>query len=493
MNYVSEKIRSYLYLMNVITIRLLFLFAFLPFCELMSQNSYTEVQYEIRVDTSIYYGTSVNYAGNPVDLFLDIYKPVGDDNRFRPLVVLSFGGAWIAGDKRNSDVLSVAPWFAARGYAVAAIDYRLGFHPSTGSGSNWVTCPAVTEESNCVYPADSNEVIRAIYRGMQDLKGAIRFLKARSAEDSTCINNVFIAGVSAGGFNTIAAGFLDTESEKPAAAYELPDAAGPPNTLNYCHNYFNENNAAISRSRPDLGSIEGDIALNGYTAEVKGVVNFIGGMISDYFALESGPSPLFYTHHQTSDLIVTCNRSPILSSLSYTCLDPFGFLGCNHIWNMPRASGSCDILNILEQNNYPINYMDVISQTGGPNCLQDPPGHSIVSPQTRVQEISQFFSQTIMQNEEDGCELTTLNPEVFSELKIYPNPAKGIINISIKASDSPITVELLEISGRLVQSYQLPSGINHELNISEVNAGLYFLKLSQPNLSSVVKSIVIKP
>ena len=103
---------------------LVFLFL-LTFSRLVGQSSYTEVQYEIRVDTSIYYGTSINYAGNPVDLYLDIYKPVGDENRFRPLLIMSFGGAWIAGDKRNSDILSIAPWFAARGYAVAAIDYRL--------------------------------------------------------------------------------------------------------------------------------------------------------------------------------------------------------------------------------------------------------------------------------------------------------------------------------------------------------------------------------
>lgn len=444
-----------------------------------SQAPYTEIQYEIRVDTSIYYGTSTNYAGNPVDLYLDIYKPVGDNNRYRPLLILSFGGAWIGGDKRNADISSVAPWFVRRGYAVAAIDYRLGFHPSTGVGSNWFTCPAVTEESNCVYPADSSEIIRAVYRAMQDVKGAIRFLKSRNAEDSTCVNNVFIAGVSAGGFNTIAAGFLDTPEEKPIEAYELPDAAGPPNTLAYCHDYFNDENQPISRARPDLGSIEGEIAINsGFTSEVKGVVNFIGGMFSDYFELESGESPLFYTHHQTSDLIVSCNRTPLLSKLSYNCLAPFGFLGCNHVWNTPWAYGSCSIVELLEQ--YPsIVSLDTISPTGGPNCIQDPPGHSIVNPQQRVSEITAFFSSKIVENEMDGCDIVTNNKASEDQrFIVYPNPATAVITVQVKDPQLITTIALFDLVGNMIPFEVNKSSTTYFLNLQSIKQGTYLLQVN---------------
>ncbi|MEZ5174204.1 MAG: alpha/beta hydrolase [Bacteroidia bacterium] len=245
----------------------LFVLAILSVNRGIAQNTYTDVQYDYRVDSSVYYGTAINYAGNEVALYMDIYKPVGDGNTHRPALVMAFGGAWIGGDKRSYDITGIAPWFAQRGYVVAAIDYRLGFHPSTGAGSNYATCPPVTMESNCVYPADSNEVIRAMYRGMQDFKGAIRFLKARFQEDSTCTENFFAAGVSAGGFNALAATFVDDESEKPPAAFELTNAPGPAVTLDYCHDYHNLSNASINLARPDLGSIEGTIAENGYTSE----------------------------------------------------------------------------------------------------------------------------------------------------------------------------------------------------------------------------------
>jgi dienelactone hydrolase len=456
-----------------------------------AQSTYTEIQYEYRVDSSVYYGTATNYAGNPVDLYMDIYKPLGDENRYRPVVVMAFGGAWIGGDKRSYDITTIAPWFAKRGYVVAAIDYRLGFHPSTGVGSNYLTCPAVTQESNCVYPADSNEVIRAIFRGMQDVKGAVRFMKGRNADDSTCVQNVFVAGVSAGGFNALAAAFLDDESEKSSSAFALADAVGPPNTLNYCHDYQNALGATISRARPDLGSIEGDIAMNGYNAEVKGVANFIGGMLRDYFVVENGESPLIYLHHQTSDLIVDCNRSPLLSSLSYTCLDPFGFLGCNHVWNMPRASGSCSIQSWLNSNNYNITHQETISQTGGPNCLQDPPGHSVVNPQLRVEEVANFFSSHVVENQANGCDFVTSSntilPKTFS---LYPNPANDILKIQFYKSANQI--QIFDARGKLVLTQEVLGNATTNINLNTLSNGLYFCHAISADKGISVQKFVVQ-
>jgi pimeloyl-ACP methyl ester carboxylesterase len=468
---------------------MLLAFAFINVLE--AQLPYTEIQYDYRVDSSVYYGAAINYAGNPVDLYLDIYKPIGDNNRNRPTLVMAFGGAWIGGNKRSSDITSIAPWFARRGFVVAAIDYRLGFHPSVGTGSNYLTCPPVTIESNCVYPADSNEVIRAMFRGMQDLKGAIRFMKARNLEDSLCIENFFVAGVSAGGFNALAAAFLDDDSEKPAAAFAIGDAPGPAGALNYCHNYYNASGAQVQLNRPDLGSIEGDIALNGYNAEVAGAFNFIGGVMHDYFGIENGVSPLLYIHHQTSDLVVSCTQAPILSSLSVNCLAPLGFLGCTTIGNMPRARGSCAIETLINNENYDINFQSVISQTGGPNCLQDPPGHSVVSPQTRVAEIVTFISERISQNETSGCNITTVDASGRSEsdaFLLFPNPAQEVLQIK---NLNHVMLESLSISDALGRKIIQISWPDHDrVDISALKNGLYFLEIKTNHGLSIHRFLV---
>lgn len=442
-----------------------------------AQLPYTEVQYDYRVETAIYYGTSINYAGNPVDLYLDLYKPVGDANTSRPMIIIAFGGAWIGGARNSTDVTMLAPWFARRGYVVAGVDYRLGFHPSTGSGSNTVTCVAITREANCAYPADTNEMIRALYRGMQDIKGAIRFMKARSVEDSTCSENVYLAGVSAGGFNVLAAAFMDDEAEKPYSAGELPDAAGnASNPLSYCHGYFNHDTAVISRSRPDLGSIQGTIALNGHSAEIKGVANFIGGMMQDLFALSPSTPPLLYFHHQTSDLVVSCGYSPLLSSLSYNCLDPFGFLGCAHVWHTPRAFGSCGIKTLLETKQYPIGYLENIVNNGGANCLQDPPGHSVLNPQQRVGEIAAFFAPRIAETEAQSCShITNMFRPISPGYRLYPVPAGNRLMLH---TPKPAThIHVYDISGRRCPAAVVATGTNEAgLDISALPGGMYHIR-----------------
>ena len=440
-----------------------------------AQLPYTEALYTYRVDTGITYGTAINYAGFPVELKIDFYKPVGDENVSRPLLVLVHGGSWIGGTRDDNDILSLAPGFARRGYVVASVSYRLGFHPSSAGGSNTTTCSAITPLLNCVYAADSSEVVRAIYRGMQDVKGAIRFLKARSAEDSTCSKNVYLSGVSAGGFCALAAAFLDTITEKPLAAGALPDAEAPSATLNYCQNYFSPPGSIVNRSRPDLGSIEGDLNLNGFSSEVKGVANFYGGMIQDYFADESGEEPLLYFFHQTNDVIVNCSYAPLLSSLSYDCLDPFAFLGCKHIWNMPRALGSCSIRNLISSNSYPIETVDAIVNNGGPNCLASPTGHSILNPAQRVAEISQFFSPRIQTTEQLGCE--TINGGFLIEksiVSLFPNPVNDVLRLTVNAELTQ--VQILDITGRSLLNQMVSPSKSIELDLSSFSTGLYLLR-----------------
>ena len=441
-----------------------------------AQSPYTTEQYSYRTEFDIPYGISINYAGNPVDVYLNLYKPVGDQNTHRPLIVLVHGGAWIAGNRNDNDIQLLAPRFVSRGYVVASVSYRLGFHPNPNGGSNTATCTAVTQQGNCVYPADTNEVIRAIYRGMQDVKGAIRFLKGRANLDSVCAENVYLAGVSAGGFNSLAAAFLDTPEEKPYSAGALSDAPGPSNPLAYCHDYFNPVGVSISRTRPDLGDIEGTIALNGHTSQVKGMVNFYGGMLGNLFEQSAGEEPLLYLFHQTTDVVVDCNTTPIMAPLSYNCLDPFGFLGCAHVWNMPWASGSCSIAQKAANVSNPLTVFNAIVQNGGPNCLQDPAGHSILGPAARVSEITEFFSDRIVAIEQSNCEEPLLSKSAYlAEIRVFPNPADNFIQIS-----SPKTIQSIntrDSQGRMMQLDVDFSSKQVKLNSSELAPGWYFSQI----------------
>ena len=94
---------------------------------------------------------------------LDLYLPEKTDARL-PLVVWIHGGAWQAGSKEGCP----AVFLAAKGYAVASINYRLSQH--------------------AVFPAQ-----------IEDCKAAIRWLRANAAKYHVDSDHVGVWGASAGG------------------------------------------------------------------------------------------------------------------------------------------------------------------------------------------------------------------------------------------------------------------------------------------------------
>ena len=93
---------------------------------LFAQMPYTQKAYAVYVEKDIPYGTSPTYAGGTEALVLDLYKPIGDNNCQRPLLVMAHGGGFLAGTKDDYDVVQICQEMAARGYAAASIHYRLG-------------------------------------------------------------------------------------------------------------------------------------------------------------------------------------------------------------------------------------------------------------------------------------------------------------------------------------------------------------------------------
>lgn len=72
----------------------------------------------------------------------------------------------------------------------------------------------------------------------------------------------------------------------------------------------------------------------------------------------------------------------------------------------------------------------------------------------------------------------TLNSESFlaSKFNIYPNPVNDIISIS---SDNLMfdNISLTDINGRLIKETVTNSVTNYNLNISDLNSGVYFMKI----------------
>lgn len=128
------------------------------------------------------------------NLYMDIFKPYGDQNTKRPVLIVCFGGGFVLGDRTFGDIRALAIQMAKRGYVTAAIDYRLGMN---------------------IF--DEGAALRAVYRGVQDGRSAVRYFRANAEALGVDPDQIFIAGHSAGGFIALQNAYLDKESERPAA------------------------------------------------------------------------------------------------------------------------------------------------------------------------------------------------------------------------------------------------------------------------------------
>ena len=444
----------------------------------LSQDPYTQNLYGFTVQSDVEYGQAINFAGINDTLLLDIYKPVGDNNCLRPCLILVHGGSWIAGSKEDVDIVNISSEFAKKGWVVAAVNYRLGTH-KTSNYTMYAVCNN-SISAPCGYIADSAEVIRANYRGQQDVKGAIRFMKNRYMLDSTDVNNVFIAGESAGGFVSLASAFLNDPSEKSPFCSSISDAPNPDNDLISCLP------ANYSLSRPDLGDIDGTLNLGNYDASIEGVGNFFGGMMDITILSNESNWPAMYLFHQGSDVIVHYNYGRILGRIDWECYAQTNI--CQTYAFYPKAFGSKGIDNYLNAlTNIPVKQTEIIENYEYLNdCFDN--GHSIDNWITRSQNMADFFAVRVSLNGNTPsfppCNLGIPNTDILN-VTIYPNPSSGIIKIEYSGNEK-LEVEIYSNEGKLIKQ----EAIDQFLQI-ELASGSYLLRCLSESVQHI-KHVIIQ-
>jgi len=71
---------------------------------------------------------------------------------------------------------------------------------------------------------------------------------------------------------------------------------------------------------------------------------------------------------------------------------------------------------------------------------------------------------------------------------VYPNPVQDLLNINIEGTEQEVTVSIFSVSGQLIRQEILYQS-NNQLNLSELNGGLYFIKVEGTGLSVYQKII----
>jgi poly(3-hydroxybutyrate) depolymerase len=153
----------------------------------------------IRVDKDIPYRPGVSKEEKKAYLF-DLYQPLNDEVKSRPLIIWMHGGGFKFGSKEAKVIRMWSQTFAQRGYVCASINYRLSKH-------------------NPLFHFD--ELLKSSYLAVQDAKTAVEYFKQHYKEYNIDPDKIVLAGNSAGGIMALQAAYASNEAFAKMA--KLPD------------------------------------------------------------------------------------------------------------------------------------------------------------------------------------------------------------------------------------------------------------------------------
>lgn len=376
-------------------------------------------------------------------LKMDIYEPQGDTMEKRPLIIMEFGGSFVAGARE--DLAPLCEIYSKMGYVAATIDYRVGFF----------------------YP---NEVTstQAVVRAMHDMKAAIRYFYKDAQTTNTYkidTNFIFVSGVSAGAIGAIHTAYMDDNSEIPAYLYD--DTAG-------------------------MGGVEGLSGNPGYSTKVTAVVNF-SGLIGDTAWINAGDIPIVSVHDIGDNVV------PYHSAM----VDLGGFptgLEADGSGSIHRHMNDLQIPNrlITVDDDGHVSYF-----TSGGNLNQNQAAQTAVNFSTDFMKDILCGNLTFEPSHPDSAVViadTSNQNSGFAEndfnyeVNIYPNPvSNGSFTVAIPGNTNSeiLTFEIIDITGRMVSS-QASTSTMLFIDRNSLPAGLYNLIVRDEKNNFYVEKLIFK-
>ena len=372
----------------------------------------TEVFSSVNITSNITYGSNLSSSGLNTQLTMDIYEPAGDTAAMRPLIVWAHGGSFVTGTKLDPDITSLCNHFAKRGYVCVSINYRLGIP----------------------IPPSQTGATQAVYRAVQDMKAAIRYMRKDAATTNLYRidpNFIVAGGSSAGAFMSLHLAYLDEVSEIPTSIDTIA-----------------------------LGNLEGNSGNPGYPSSINAVVNLCGA-IGNKTWLHATDEPLC-SMHGTNDNTVPYSTATIYLYGVYPLMVVDGSYAINDYANQIGLS------NVM-YTYFGADHVPYLAST----AYMD----------TTVRFVSNFLYQQI------GCSPTDPNPlpntfqsttGLYNDLSnqhfsVYPQPATDQLMI---ASASVVDyTELLDLTGRVLLYEEGTNEKEVVLHLGGLPAGTYFVRI----------------
>ncbi len=459
-------------------------------------------------------------------LVAQFYKPVGDTETNRPLIIYIHTGNFFpypangscSGTLGDSSNVEIAKRLAKRGYVVAVVNYRQGWNPF-----------------------DMNELIRryflinAAYRGKQDMSTYVRFFK-RSVKElgnphGIDADKITLWGQGTGGYLSLAAAYLNTYAEivtAPGGKFLLPtpngvipmileqyngniNATGPITTVDAQYNALSRLPIGDTLCIPNhVASADG----TPYSSTFALAVN-MGGALGDSSWINEGEIPMISFHVDT---------------------DPFAPCGTD-ILNVPtptgpqavvEVTGSCGVAKIIERkglNNkfktiradkdpmaatnpsgFPGYYefrgtpanssspwewaKDATTSSGATGCNTD-----AASAKRYIDTIMAYFVPRACVGLNLPCSALVSSTKNLNDIQVglvlAPNPATLNVNISVNEKSPIKTVTVMDITGRVITVANNINATYYTIQRGNLNNGLYLVKIDFEK-GSLTKKVIFE-
>lgn len=90
-----------------------------------------------------------------------------------------------------------------------------------------------------------------------------------------------------------------------------------------------------------------------------------------------------------------------------------------------------------------------------------------------------------------ACQPVGIEPTVAA-IQVYPSPAKDQVTVYMPAAQPGMTIELMDVMGRVLESDQLSTNGVHTFGLSQATNGVYFIRIADGRNQFTQRFIVVK-
>ena len=454
-------------------------------------------------------------------LELDVFQPSGDTVSERPLIIYLHTGTFApiirngnATGNRSIDYATqvFCNQYAARGYVVANTEYRAGWNP------------ALPTE-----PERAASLMKAAYRGIQDVKAAIRYMRMDYENGNTYgidTSRIIIVGQGTGGWIATCLNSVDKLSEIQLPKFLDPVTALPLIDTSVLGDWFGYGGNPAYNTPSNVGySSDHDMVLN------------MGGAIGDISWLEAGDKPIAAVHGNLDAIarFTTGNLSVsginIVSSISgsHDVVTKANMLGNNDAipnlfddYTLAAKAASNSIVGTLDfsgdtvgpsaDNLFPFvtgnpgegapwDYFDSLTAIalavgqGLPasvgmdaynSSLATNPDVSIAKANAYIDSTLGFFCPRIVNTLMLPGNTMGIQSEKIS-VNVFPNPTSDYI--SFNSSTNIKTISIFDNNGKLMERIN-PNRFTFTMDLRSYAKGIYYAEISNDNQIKTEKIIL---